>query len=65
MSSKRHTDKILIYYFVGISQGKIEASSLQENIQWHIKNVKNIKAFNPIMPAIALTVKYIVVYKRL
>lgn len=41
----KHTDKILIYYFVGRSQGKIEASSLQENIQWHIKNVKNIKAF--------------------
>lgn len=41
---KCHTDKILIYCSVGTSQGKIEAS-LQKNIQWHIKNVKNIKAF--------------------
>lgn len=44
MSSNVIQTKILIYYFVGISQGKIE-TSLQENIQWHIKNVKNIKAF--------------------
>lgn len=35
---KCHYRKSFFYYSVGTAQGKIEASSLQENIQWHIKN---------------------------